>query len=147
MSKMRTLSRKSFDEYRSLLEKIVTSSTKDFDKKVRRASVEFMNASNEATRSVYRDAIISEVYGRIDTNVALAQVRADDMFEAIIGEKPAEHSSFPYEAAEARVRSAAKHLFERGDIDAFIYALESFIEKEVNAAANIAMAENVEKTQ
>lgn len=144
---MRTLSRKSFDEYRSLLEKTVTSSTKGFDKKIRQNSIEFLCASNEKSRSVFRDAIISEVYGRIDTHIAIAQVRADDMFEAIIGEKPAEHSSFPYEAAEARVRSAAKHLFERGDIDAFIYALESFIEKEVNAAANIAMAENVEKAQ
>ena len=111
---------------------------------VRAAANGFMLAESENARSVFRDAIVEEVYGRIDAYAACAQVKADDMFEAMVGLVPAPHRQFPYEAAEARVRSAAKHLFDEGDVDAFTHALESFIKKEVGAAANIAMAENVE---
>ena len=112
---------------------------------VRAAANGFMLAESEDARLVFRDAITEEVYGRIDAYAACAQVKADDMFEAMVGLAPAPHERFPYEAAGARVRSAAKCLFDEGDVDAFIHALESFIEKEVGAATNIAMAENVEE--
>ena len=70
--------------------------------------------------------------------------KTPSLFHIQEGLASAPHRRFPYDAAEARVRSAAKHLFDEGDVDAFVYALESFIEKEVWAAANIAVAENVE---
>lgn len=142
---MRTLSRRSLDEYRGSLDGMTQRAVGGFGKKVRAAANGFMLAESENERSVFRDAIVEEVYGRIDAYAACAQVKADDMFEAMVGLVPAPHRQFPYDAAEARVRSAAKHLFDEGDVDAFVHALESFIEKEVGAAANIAMAENVEK--
>lgn len=58
--------------------------------------------------------------------------------------RPVPHAPFPMEACDARVRSAAAHIFERGDMDAFARALEAFIVKEVRAAANEAVAEDVE---
>lgn len=144
---MRTLSRRSLDEYRGSLDGITQRAVRDFGKKVRAAANGFMLAESEDARSVFRDAIVEEVYWRIDVCAACAQVRADDMFEAMVGLAPVPHRRFPYDAAEARVRSAAKHLFDEGDVDAFIHALESFIEKEVGAAADSAMAENVENAQ
>lgn len=142
---MRTLSRKSLDEYTKLLDDITVLATKGFAAKIAKTSFAFMQAQNEQDRAGYRSAIIAEVYGRIDAYRSIAQVRADDMFIAITGLKPTSHSKYPYEAANARVRSAAKNLFVHKDVSAFVHALESFITKGVRAAANVAMAENVEK--
>lgn len=144
---MKTLSHKSFDEYCSLLDALQQAATAGLVKQITPAAHAFMRAANEQDRTGYRDAIISVVYGRIDTYRAMAQVRADDMFQAMTGLKPVPHEQYPYEAANARVRSAARHLFERGDVDAFTHALESFVIKGVRAAANVAMAENVEKAK
>ena len=142
---MATLTRKSFDEYRVLLDVARESAVKGFEKKIGKAMLGFASANTEQARAVYRDVIINEVYGRIDAYQAIAQTRADDMFRAITGLAPAKHAPFVYAAADARVRSAAMHLFEHQDTEAFVHALVAFIEKEVGAAANIAMAENVEE--
>lgn len=142
---MKTLTRKSFDEYVGLLDKIEKHATKGFAEKITPVAYAFMRAENEQNRAVYRDAIIAEVYGRIDTCRAMAQVRADDMYTAMTGHNPTPHDAYPYDAADARVRSAARNIFIHEDMDAFIHALESFITKGVRAAANAAMAENVEK--
>lgn len=142
---MKTLTRQSFDEYRQLLDSLTQRATKGFSQKIAKAAYAFMNAKNEQDRAGYRSAIVAEVYGRIDVYRSIAQVRADDMFRAMTGYKPTPHDSYPYEAAEKRVRSAARNLFVHNDMDAFIHALESFITKGVRAAANVAMAENVEK--
>ena len=142
---MATLTRKSFDEYRALLDTAKKSAVKGFEKKIDKAVLGFESAKTEQARAVYRDVIISEVYGRIDAYQAIAQTRADDMFRAITGLAPAKHAPFVYAAADARVRSAAVHIFEHQDAEAFVYALVAFIKKEVGAAANVAMAENVEE--
>ena len=104
-----------------------------------------MLAKDEESRSMARDFIVNEAYGRIDVGTAQAQAFADDMFRAMVDMEPAPHDAFPLEAADARVRSAAVHLFGHGDADAFAHALESFISKEVRGAASNAIAENVEK--
>ena len=142
---MATLARKSFDEYCALLDANKLMATKGFEAKIAKAVQGFANAKTEQMRGVYRDVIISEIYTRIDIYQAIAQTRADDMFQAITGRTPSKHASFPYEAADARVRSAATHIFGHQDKDAFVHALVAFIKKEVGAAANIAMAENVEE--
>ena len=137
-----TLSRRSFEEYDRLLDSCETRSVRGFIEKVLPWAVGFWYAPNEETRSVYRDAIIDEVYGRIELYRAEAQVYADEMFEAMTGIEPAEHEPFPFEAADARVRSAATYLFEDGDLKAFIKALCTFITREVSAGADDAMADD-----
>lgn len=143
---MRVLSRKSFDEYRAILDGLEEKSVRGFAKKARPLAVAFMNAPSEAERSIYRSLIVDEVYGRVDLVCAQAQAYADDMFAAIIGEASAPHDARPYEKADARVRSAAVHVFERGDVDEFVRVLDTFIRSEVRAAASAAMADNVENT-
>lgn len=142
---MPTLSRRSFDEYRALLDVIEERSVSGFSEKATYWAPFFMNAGNEDIRALYRSAIVGEVYSRIDSARAQAEARADDLFVAMVDEDPAPHSAFPYEAADRRVRSAAVHLFERGDVRGFVHVLESFIREEVRGAASNAIAENVEE--
>lgn len=142
---MATLSRRSFDEYRALLDVIEERSVYGFSEKASKWAPFFMNAANEDVRAIYRSAIVDEVYSRIDSARAQAEVRADDLFVAMIGEAPALHTPFPYEAADRRVRSAASHLFEGGSVGEFVHVLESFIREEVRGAASNAIAENVEQ--
>lgn len=143
---MRVLSKKSFDEYRAILDGLEEKSVRGFAKKARPLAVAFMNAPSEAERSIYRSAIVDEVYGRVDLVTAQAQACADDMYVAMIGEDSAPHDAMPYEKAEARVRSAAVHVFNDGNVDEFIRVIETFMRLEVRAAASSAMADNVENT-
>lgn len=142
---MRVLSRKSFDEYRAILDGLEEKSVRGFAKNVKPLAVAFMNAQSEEERSVYRSAIIDEVYGRVDLVTAQAQAYADDMFTAMIGADAAPHEAMPYEKADSRVRSAAVHVFGNGNVDEFVRVLDTFIRLEVRAAANNAMAENVQE--
>lgn len=142
---MATLSRKSFEEYDRLLTSCEERSTKGFADKALPWAVGLRYAPNEQTRSIYRDALIDEVYGRIDVYRAEAQLYADELFEAITGYEPSEHEPFPFEAADARVRSAAVHLYRDDDLDEFLRMLEVFIKKEVRLAPKEAVAQDVEK--
>ena len=137
-----TLSRKSYEEYDRLLTSCEERSTKGFIEKVLPWAVGFRYAPDEQIRSIYRDALIDEVYGRIDVYRAEAQLYADELFEAITGYEPASHEPLPFEAADARVRSAATVLFEEDDLKGFIKALCTFIRREVIAAANDALADD-----
>lgn len=142
---MRVLSKKSFDEYRAILDGLEEKSVRGFAKKARPLAVAFMNAPSEDERSIYRSAITDDVYGRVDLMCAQAQACADDMFVAMIGDEAAPHEAMQYEKADARVRSAAVHVFNDGDVDEFVRVLDTFIRLEVRAAASSAMADNVEK--
>lgn len=142
---MPTLTRKSMDAYRKNLKAIEKNALKGFSASSRAIAKRFMDAPDEASRSVYRAYLIDDVYSRIDTAQAQAQAFADDMFEALVQLKPAPHEPFPYEAADARVRSAAVHLFKDRNPARFVEVLESFIRQEVRGAASNAIAENVEE--
>lgn len=141
---MPTLTRKSFDAYRRNLDNVEEWAVRGFRTKVIKVAKGFMQGDDEQ-RDLCRAIIADEVYRRIDTATAQAQAFADDMFEALVGLDPAPHDAFPYEAAEARTRSAAVHLFKGKDPDEFVRVLESFIRQEVRGAASNATAENVEE--
>ena len=70
---MATLARKSFDEYCALLDANKLMATKGSEAKIAKAVQGFANAKTEQMRGVYRDAIISEIYTRIDIYQAIAQ--------------------------------------------------------------------------
>ena len=141
---MPTISRKSFEEYRSLTDRTVERATKGFAKKMARAARGFMEAPDEETRAPFRQAIADEVYGRIDVGRCEVQMRADDFFEQTMGEQAAIHPPYPVEAVDARVRSAAIHLFDKSDIPRFLEVLETFIENEVHRGKQEAVWEDIE---
>lgn len=141
---MPTLTRKSLDAYRRNLKAVETNAVKGFSGSARAVARKFMEAPDEDSRTVYRAYLIDDVYQRIDVAQAQSQAFADDMFEAMVNLDPAPHTAFPYEAADARVRSAAVHLFKDGNVERFVEVLETFIRQEVRGAASNAIAENVE---
>lgn len=143
---MPTLTRKSFDAYKKNLRNVEEWAVRGFRSEMIKVAKGFMQGDEEQ-RDICRAIVADEVYRRIDTATAQAQAFADDMFEALVGLDPAPHDAFPYEAAEARTRSAAVHLFDRSDPDEFVRVLESFIRKEVRGAASAATAKNVEEAR
>lgn len=141
---MPTLTKKSMDAYRRNLKAVEKNALNGFSDASAAVAQKFMDAPDEDARAVYRAYLIDDVYRRIDTAQAQAQAFADDMFEALVKLNTAPHEPFPYEAADARVRSAAVHLFRDRNVREFVRVLESFIRQEVRGAASRATAENVE---
>jgi len=144
---MRVLSKRSMNNYRKQLDSIEEKAVKGFAKKNRNAAVLFTTARNEAERSVYRSAIIDDVYARMDMFTAQAQIIADDLFEEFIQLEPSPHEAVPFDYVESEVRYKAFHLFRDENVDEFLRVLETMIREQVRGAASNAIAENVEYWQ
>ena len=112
----------------------LAASIKGFRSAARPVVRGFLDAPDEKTRAPYREAIIREVYARIERYRAVASQLSDDLWSITTDDIDEVRPAFPYEAADARVRSAAVKLFKDRDIEAYLERLENFIQREVNDA-------------
>lgn len=128
------ITKRQLDNYSQSLKATVKASSNGLEKSLQKAVNGFLNANDEDERSIYRDAIINEVYSRIERYRNVMFLRMDDWDELVADVWYEQHETYPIEYVENHVRYAAKFLFESQSAKVFIDELKMYIERVVNDA-------------
>lgn len=126
------ITREQLNSHRRATAATLAASTKGLSSELLPLARAFYAAPDEETRAPFRAAIANKIYQRIDRFRAVMTLRARDFIALTSDKKPEQVDPYPYEAVEARVRSAAVALFKTGDVNAYVRTLVDFTETEVN---------------